>query len=329
MSHIMQDNLDIYAVANDGTTRVISETDQCRSRSGHPICLPVFGTWTNLGGATYNSPAAVGWGTHREVFVISTDNNLYHNYTDDQTWSGWQILGSPQGGICASLSAVSWAANRIDVFAKGCTGYLWHTWMTNSSWQGWEEVPGGQIVGVSPALAPASGMIELAATDSNSNVMDIECRDSVCDNSNSSWKVEYDVTTFCSDYPVVQSPTPSLAGSPVYGHAIIQPCSGAYTLRGTNSRFGVSWEAAQDFRTDVGYFNLQISTGLSPNVFFRDTAGNIEYAQFQATGNDGWTSGYTLGSDTFVTNPVSVTGVEGDWVVAVKSDGTVWHLYIP
>jgi len=332
LTNALEDNLDVYAVADDGTTGVISESEVCRSRSGHPICRPTFGTWTNLGGVTYNSPAAVGWGTHREAFVIGTNNNLYHNYTDNQTWSGWQSLGAPTGGICVSLSAVSWAADRIDVFAKGCssspgTGNLWHTWMINGSWQGWEEVPGGPIVNVSPALAPAPGVIELAAIDNNYNVEDIECHDSVCDNSNSSWKVDDDVTPFCSEFPAVQAPSPSLAGSPVYGHAIIQPCVGVYELSGVNGRFGVSWEAGQSFKADVGYNSLQISTGLSPNVYFRDTAGNIEYAQFQTS--SGWTSGYTLGSDTFVTNPVSVTGVEADWLVAVKSDGTVWYAYAP
>jgi hypothetical protein len=75
--------------------------------------VPVV-TW-NLGGATYGIPSGLRlWNPsaniwHQEVFVLGTDNNLYHQWNDVYGWSGWYSLGAPPGvSLCSSPSAVSW-----------------------------------------------------------------------------------------------------------------------------------------------------------------------------------------------------------------------------
>ena len=56
------------------------------------------------------------------------------------SWSGWEDLG---GIITEGPAAASWAANRLDVFAKGGDNALYHKWWDGSSWGGWESLGGG------------------------------------------------------------------------------------------------------------------------------------------------------------------------------------------
>ena len=52
---------------------------------------------------------------------------------------GWESLG----GILTSAPDVSsWAANRLDVFARGTDNALWHRWWDGSAWRGWESLGG-------------------------------------------------------------------------------------------------------------------------------------------------------------------------------------------
>ena len=54
-------------------------------------------------------------------------------------WGGWESLG---GIIQVSPHAVSWAANRLDIFARGSDNSMYHRWWNGSSWGGWEPLGG-------------------------------------------------------------------------------------------------------------------------------------------------------------------------------------------
>src|SRR6266571_6014960 len=55
------------------------------------------------------------------------------------TWLGWEDLG----GVLTDDTAVSsWAANRLDCFARGTDSHLWHKWWNGSAWSGWEDLGG-------------------------------------------------------------------------------------------------------------------------------------------------------------------------------------------
>jgi hypothetical protein len=41
-----------------------------------------------------------------------------------------------------SPAAVSWSANRVDVFARGADNALWHTWWTGRRWEPWQSLGG-------------------------------------------------------------------------------------------------------------------------------------------------------------------------------------------
>ncbi len=74
-------------------------------------------------------------------------------------WHGWEDLG---GIITSRPQAVSWAANRIDVVARGTDSAVWHRWWDGSAWRGWESL-GGFIHGAPAICSWASGRLDIFA----------------------------------------------------------------------------------------------------------------------------------------------------------------------
>jgi hypothetical protein len=77
----------------------------------------------------------------------------WHGYVDEIyedwlrcKWSGWEDLG---GIITSGPTVASWAANRLDCFAKGSDNHMWHKWWNGASWSGWEDL--GGVIDGSPA----------------------------------------------------------------------------------------------------------------------------------------------------------------------------------
>jgi hypothetical protein len=80
----------------------------------------------------------------------------WHGYIDEIyddwlrcRWSGWEDLG---GVITSGVGAASWAANRLDCFAKGTDNHMWHKWWNGTAWSGWEDL-GGVIDGTPAAVS--------------------------------------------------------------------------------------------------------------------------------------------------------------------------------
>ena len=82
------------------------------------------------------SPEVVAWGANRlDVFVIGTDNALYHKWCDGAAWgpsvTDWEYMG----GVCISPpEVVAWGANRLDVFVIGTDNALYHKWYDGAAW---------------------------------------------------------------------------------------------------------------------------------------------------------------------------------------------------
>jgi hypothetical protein len=81
--------------------------------------------------------------------VVGNDSSLYHKAWTGTAWApsptGWEDLG----GQCASPpAAVSWGADRLDIFVVGNDSSLYHKAWTGTAWApsptGWEDL-GGQI----------------------------------------------------------------------------------------------------------------------------------------------------------------------------------------
>ena len=87
--------------------------------------------WERLGGIITAGPAAASRADRRlDAFVKGGDNGLWYKWIDTNVshhgagvWSGWHTLG---GVLDDEPAAVSWNANRIDVFVRGTDSALHH-----------------------------------------------------------------------------------------------------------------------------------------------------------------------------------------------------------
>jgi hypothetical protein len=323
-----QDYLDVYAVWNDGSVRVDGQSFSCRNRSGHPICGPFFTGWTNLGGDTNFPPAAVGWGNHREVFIIRSDSQLWHNSTENSSWSGWQPLGAPASHVCSGPTAASWAPGRIDVFVQGCDRNLWHAWFDHG-WHGWEVPQGsGQISTAPTAVSSENGSIEVVAADSSGEVHAIACGDSLCNDAQSaSWGAWEDTglggCATPAAAPVFLGPGVHLTYS-----AFIESCN-VQQLLGSVRNGGWQPPVANTAFMDRGGISPRavLASNFINYVFYLDPSGHVAYHNWL---NNRWLSqgDNAIGSDTFMADPVPVAGSIAVFIVAAKSDGSIWYTFI-
>jgi hypothetical protein len=53
---------------------------------------------------------------HGATISTGTDNAVLHKWWNGSAWGGWESLGR---SVFSEVSAVSWAANRLDLFAIG------------------------------------------------------------------------------------------------------------------------------------------------------------------------------------------------------------------
>ena len=96
-----------------------------------------------LGGICMSPPEVVAWGTDRlDVFVLGTDNAVYHKW-----WDGDRGRGPGSSTSAASAlprpRVVAWGQNRLDLFVIGTDSALYHKWYDGSSWSAdWEYLGG-------------------------------------------------------------------------------------------------------------------------------------------------------------------------------------------
>ena len=99
-----------------------------------------------------SSSPTVAWGADRlDVFVLGSDQALYHKWRNGSAW-GPSVTGYERmGGVCTSSpQVVAWGPNRLDVFVTGTNSALYHKWWNGSAWgpsvTGYERL-GGVCVG--------------------------------------------------------------------------------------------------------------------------------------------------------------------------------------
>jgi GH25 family lysozyme M1 (1,4-beta-N-acetylmuramidase) len=130
--------------------------------------LAGFPPWGSLGGTLTSGPAAASWAPDRlDLFVRGTDGALWHKWSSNGQWSGYESLG---GAIASGTgpAAVSWSPDRIDVLVQGTDGQLWHKWWSGG-WSAWE--PLGCALTSSPAVASwAWGRLDVLARGTDGSV---------------------------------------------------------------------------------------------------------------------------------------------------------------
>jgi hypothetical protein len=102
--------------------------------------------------------SAVSWGTGRiDLFASSSDNALWHRWTDGAGWHPWESLG---GYLQFGPAAVSRGVGQIDVFACGRHNQLIWTSLVNGAWSDW--IPLGGVITASPcAVSSSPGRIDI------------------------------------------------------------------------------------------------------------------------------------------------------------------------
>ena len=136
---------------------------------------PGSGAWSDFetlgGGIRSNTdPAVIANSDGRlEVFVVSTDNQLWHRWQTSpgsSTWSAWSSLG---GTIADSPAVTINSDGRLEVFVVATDNQLWHRWQTapgSSTWSAWSYL-GGTIAGSPAVTINSDGRLEVfvVATD--------------------------------------------------------------------------------------------------------------------------------------------------------------------
>jgi hypothetical protein len=128
-------------------------------------------------GEGLSSPSAVSWAANRlDSFAVGFDGNLYHRWWDGAHW-GPGVGVSPEhlggGNLINSPSAVSWAANRLDVFAIGSNGNLYHKAGDGSNWlpdPNLEDLGGGNLINSPSGVSWAANRLDIFAIGSDGNL---------------------------------------------------------------------------------------------------------------------------------------------------------------
>jgi Repeat of unknown function (DUF346) len=117
--------------------------------------------WTPIDSVTDCNQSAV------VVSNSATDGRVDLHY---RLWNPWHYLG---GQVTSGVSAVSWSADRLDLFVRGTDGAAWHKWWAGTEWgpsaSTWESL-GGPIVGSVSAVSWAPGRLDLFARASDNSV---------------------------------------------------------------------------------------------------------------------------------------------------------------
>jgi hypothetical protein len=114
-----------------------------------------------------------------DVFVRGTDNNIYRRWQQNGGgWSGWDPIGSPNGGANSDPSAVSWGSGRIDLFVRGMDNALWHR-AFSGSWGNWESL-GGVLTTGPDAASPGSGQVQVFLAGVNNQMWRCTYSNSTC-----------------------------------------------------------------------------------------------------------------------------------------------------
>ncbi len=171
--------LQVFAVASDNTVWNVSQTRnkwEWKSLGTPSTTFPIIGI--SAGG---NDDGRL------ELFVIPSDDNLWHDYQridarQQVSWSGWSELGKPTNESVVSVGQTAVILNQDDalqVFVIDDEGSMWTLTQksgTRTGWGDWDPLgaPTGALI-VNPAVARNhDGRLELFALTNTGEVAHIQ-----------------------------------------------------------------------------------------------------------------------------------------------------------
>ena len=93
-----------------------------------------------------------------------TTDNVFPLLNPAAAWGPWESLG---GVIESPPAAISWAPNRLDIFAIGTDSAVWHRWWDGSAWGGWESL-GGVVTSPPSVTSWAPNRLDVFAVGTDS-----------------------------------------------------------------------------------------------------------------------------------------------------------------
>ncbi len=143
------DHIDLFAAGADGNLYQKTWNGVSWSLWKRPALPPPPGI------AAGSSPAVSSWGANRlDVFVLGTDNAIWHASWNGTAWSSWDTEGNP-GVAISSPAAVSWGTDHIDLFAAGADGKLYQRTWNGLFWSLWASPVSPPPAGIAAGSAPA------------------------------------------------------------------------------------------------------------------------------------------------------------------------------
>ncbi|MDB6024955.1 MAG: N-acetylmuramyl-L-alanine amidase, negative regulator of AmpC, AmpD [Verrucomicrobiales bacterium] len=119
-------------------------------------------------------PAALNADGRSEIWVVGTDNYVYHNWqtTPGGAWYGWQNMSAP-GTQAKGVTVGKNLDGRLEAFVIGSDGAVWHSAQVSpgGGWGGWGSLGGGggNISGVA-AISNQDGRLEIFVVGSSGAV---------------------------------------------------------------------------------------------------------------------------------------------------------------
>jgi len=100
-----------------------------------------WGGWTELPGATTNSPAAAVLGNNLHIVVKGLTGEIWHGYVDLTTsvWSGWSLVP----GATPSPPTLTASATKLYLVVRGMDNRIYYnSWTSATGWEGWTALTG-------------------------------------------------------------------------------------------------------------------------------------------------------------------------------------------
>jgi hypothetical protein len=274
---------------------------------------------TNLGGFATSAPTAVGWTNYRDVFVLSSDWQLYHNNsTDNVHWSGWQKMQAPShaNGLCSNPHAISWSPGRIDVLVTGCDNHLYMLTYAGS----WNWADRGCCYTGDPSVASAGpGDLNISIMQTNGTLAFLY----------------YQLGVWNYAFPW------SGVSSPAAGYDLLRDdktyAPAAFMLDSNGSLFGtdnseVRWSVSDSGMHPITALSVATDAG-SNEVYFLDSTNRVMRRQYDHGWFDSsiglWNSGVTFVSQPSVITLAGTPDLRDIYVFAIKSDGSLWFARDP
>jgi hypothetical protein len=121
--------------------------------------------WTQLPGASADSPAAAFLENKLHIVVNGLDGNIYHGYVDLSTssFSGWTQLS----GSTPSPPTLTTSATKLYLVVRGMNEGIYYNVWSGSSWAGWTRLPGATAASPSAAILDNNLHLVVLGTDGN------------------------------------------------------------------------------------------------------------------------------------------------------------------